>query len=135
MKYLYKKGYRYIARDIDNDIYAFGKKPSLAGGLWLCGDGNYIRLNSFDDLFDDVIAKETVLDIGAEVGTIDWNKIPVDTKVLVNDGGIEWYKRYFAGYNEGSEYPYKVFGIGTTSWSNDVTTSVTNWKYCRLAED
>ena len=46
----------------------------------------------------------------------DWNKVEVDTKVLVRDRpNDKWVKRYFAKYEDGKVY---VFTEGRTSWNN-----------------
>lgn len=61
---------------------------------------------------------------------IDWTKVPVDTKVLVRDSKDgEWYKRYFAEYEDGRFY---VFNNGGTSWS---ISGKTSWGECKLAEE
>lgn len=68
---------------------------------------------------------------------IDWNKIPVDTKVLVRDNDEEeWARKYFAKYKNGKFYCYSS---GTTSWSNKHDSSFSygliEWKQCKLAEE
>lgn len=60
--------------------------------------------------------------------TIDWSKVPVDTKILVSDNGETWFKRYFDKYKNGKIY---AWADGRTSFSarnNDVT----GWKYAKL---
>ena len=60
---------------------------------------------------------------------VDWNKVKVDTPVLVNDcEDGDWYKRYFAEYENGMVY---TWDNGYTSWE---TSIVTGWKYAKLAE-
>lgn len=50
-----------------------------------------------------------------ECEEVDWSKVPVDAKVLVwNNVSGEWYRRYFAKYENGKIY---VYGFGATSWS------------------
>ena len=62
---------------------------------------------------------------------IDWNKVEVDTKVLVRDkSDDEWVKRYFAKYEDGEVY---VFKDGRTSW-NDVGITQ-HWKETKLWKD
>ena len=59
---------------------------------------------------------------------VDWPKVPIDTKILVSNDGIDWYKRYFARYENGIVY---CWDMGATSW----TTRITNdWNYAKLAE-
>ena len=61
---------------------------------------------------------------------IDWSKVPVDTKVYVKDeGGKEWFKRYFAKYENGKIY---AWDSGYASWT---ASGVTSWEYAKLAEE
>lgn len=61
---------------------------------------------------------------------IDWNKVEVDTKVLVRDRPYnEWLKRHFAKYENGKVY---VFNDGRTSWNNE---GITHWEETKLWED
>lgn len=66
-----------------------------------------------------------------EKGEVDWSKVPIDTKVLVSNDGVTWYKRYFAGVLCETGCP-QVFANGADNWSNSLTES---WKYVKLAED
>lgn len=46
---------------------------------------------------------------------IDWNKVPVDTKIYVKDNFYAgWTKRYFAKYEKGEIY---AWDDGHTSWT------------------
>lgn len=61
---------------------------------------------------------------------IDWNKVEVDTKVLVRDRPYnEWLKRHFAKYENGKVY---VFDDGRTSWS---CGGITHWEETKLWEE
>ena len=61
---------------------------------------------------------------------IDWNKIEVDTKVLVRDKPYnEWLKRHFAKYEDGKVY---VFKDGRTSWNS---RGITHWEETKLWEN
>lgn len=61
---------------------------------------------------------------------VDWNKVEVDTPILVRDyEGQEWVRRYFAEYKCGTVYAWDV---GQTSWSGD---GVTEWEYAKLADE
>ena len=66
---------------------------------------------------------------------IDWNKIKVDTPVLVRDGeNNEWQRSYFAKYEDGFVYTWIA---GATSWTAvgyEAVGSVYRWKYAKLAE-
>jgi len=54
------------------------------------------------------------LDKSCIVREIDWSKVPVDTKVIVNNGD-KILKRYFSNYKNGLIY---CFDKGQTSWSS-----------------
>lgn len=64
---------------------------------------------------------------------IDWNKIEVDTPILVRDAeNTEWLKKHFAKYEDGIVY---VWNLGRTSWSAPNDKSVSAWSYAKLVED
>ena len=63
---------------------------------------------------------------------IDWSKVKVDTPILVKDIlKSEWFKRYFAKYENGRVYVWKE---GKTSWSAVNEHDVNSWKYAKLAD-
>ena len=60
---------------------------------------------------------------------VDWNKVEVDTPILVrNREDEDWYRRYFAEYRDGVVYTWVN---GATSWN---ATCMTEWKQAKLAE-
>ena len=64
-----------------------------------------------------------------EESEVDWNRIKVDTPLLVrNYINGEWSKRYFAKYEDGKVYTWIN---GRTSWNE---TGIYAWKYAKLAE-
>lgn len=61
---------------------------------------------------------------------VDWSKVAVDTPILVRDSAnLEWTKRYFAKYENGSVF---TWSDGATSWSSEGYT--TAWKLAKLPE-
>ena len=61
---------------------------------------------------------------------VDWNKVKVDTPILVRDVKYRrWVKRYFAKYKDGI-----VFAWTGGSTSEDAHNVRTPWKYAKLAE-
>ena len=61
---------------------------------------------------------------------IDWSKVAVDTPILVRgNANLEWNKRYFAKYENGSVFAWHD---GATSWSSEGHT--TAWKLAKLPE-
>jgi hypothetical protein len=64
---------------------------------------------------------------------IDWAKIPVDTKVLVSKDGEEWYRRYFARFENGKVY---CFDSGLTSFTVDNSKyNTTSWLHTKLYQE
>lgn len=60
---------------------------------------------------------------------IDWNKIKVDTPILVrNSKDGKWLKRYFAKYEDNKIYTW----LGETTSCD--ACGVTKWKYAKLIE-
>lgn len=72
------------------------------------------------------------IDIGEYLDIVDWDKVKIDTRVLVSDDGVNWHKRHFARYTCGRVY---TWGYGSTSWSKGNTSDVAPWRYAKLAGD
>ena len=58
-----------------------------------------------------------------------WDKVDVDTKILVSENGKDWDKRYFAKYEYNSVY---AWNCGATSYSGKHCSA---WKYAKLYEE
>ena len=107
------KGYRFCTDFIVNHIV----KTSDCGTM----DCNACRMRQMIWLMEDYTEPE-----------VDWNKVEVDTPILVRDyEHVEWFKRYFAKYIDGVVYAWRD---GRTSWSTSDDEAVTEWKYAKLAE-
>lgn len=61
---------------------------------------------------------------------VDWNKVEVDTKILVSSNNRTWYKRYFAKYENDKVC---TFVDGATSFSTD--GYYISWKYAKLYKE
>nr|DAH99456.1 MAG TPA: hypothetical protein [Caudoviricetes sp.] len=60
---------------------------------------------------------------------VDWNKVKVDTPILVKDhSGASWVHRHFARYSNGVVHAWID---GKTSWTEDI---VNEWNFAKLAE-
>ena len=60
--------------------------------------------------------------------SVDWLKVAVDTPILVRDStNLEWTKRHFARYENGSVYAWNG---GATSWSSNGYTVA--WELAKL---
>lgn len=61
---------------------------------------------------------------------VDWNKVPVDTKILVRDHvDKNLINRHFAKYENGHVYAWLN---GKTSYTTDIEEY---WEYAKLAEE
>lgn len=62
--------------------------------------------------------------------SVDWSKVAVDTPILVRDStNLEWTKRHFARYENGSVYAWNG---GATSWTSNGYTVA--WELAKLPE-
>ena len=65
----------------------------------------------------------------AKLAEVDWNKIEVDTPILVRDyEDGEWIKRYFAKYKDGKVYAWNGGRTG------QIESYMTPWNFAKLAE-
>lgn len=77
--------------------------------------------------------KYQCIDIGEYLGIIDWNKVDVDTPILVRMRDRDsWTCRHFAKYENGKVY---VWANGKTSWSNCDLNEPSSWECAKLAGD
>lgn len=76
--------------------------------------------------------KDQLIDICEYLGVVDWNKVKVDTPVLVSFDGCNWFRKYFAKVQNNTVY---TWDNGATSWSvSNEEYCVTSWRYAKLAE-
>ena len=76
--------------------------------------------------------KAQLIDIAEYLGIVDWDKVKVDTPILVSFDGCNWLKQYFAKVQNDTVY---AFDDSATSWSvNNKEYCVTSWRYAKLAE-
>lgn len=82
----------------------------------------------------DCVACGTALQIWLdEEPEVDWNKVPVDTLVMVrNHESKEWNLRYFCEFNGDTDHKYSTFPDGRTS--KTATYYIENWRFCELVE-
>ena len=138
LQQLYNAGYRYLARDATDKLFAFCTCPEKREqyAFWVDKPTDFNAKHMFivDCLcFKDIRwVDEEPLDIAKELGIIDWTKVPKDTKVLVWDepGEIK-KKRYFSHYKSyGATFPFMVYCEGATSWTS--ANETIGFRYCEL---
>ncbi|ERT60769.1 hypothetical protein [Megasphaera vaginalis (ex Srinivasan et al. 2021)] len=128
---LYDNGFRYLAMDKNENIYAFENEPHLLINEWI-GE-NRVRIPfDFTVLFASELDVCEPLDIGKELGVIDWEKVPVDTRVLFSKNGGYWAEGHFARYDKNRNM-YAVFNNGKTSWTTG-NDDIGYYRLCKLVE-
>lgn len=141
LQQLYNAGYRYLARDATDKLFAFCTCPEKREqyAFWVDKPTDFNAKHTFIvdcSCFKDIRwVDEEPLDIVKELGLIDWIKVPKDTKVLVWDvEDARKEKRYFSHYvASDTDFPFKVYCNGATSWSNTVAT--VGYQCCELLND
>ena len=64
---------------------------------------------------------------------INWNEVPIDTKVLVSYNNIDWYERYFYSFLDGK---YLCFNKGRNSTNYDpYARKLIEWEYFKLYQE
>lgn len=114
----------YIGLDINTN--------NIAGCSDLCCEG--YKFNENRTICNDVDEMMVWLNseyIEPKKEEVDWSKVPIDTKVLVSDNEIDWYRRYFAGIDKCTNVRL-AWADGATSWANRSTMP---WKYIKLYKE
>ena len=62
---------------------------------------------------------------------VDWSKVEVDTKILVSNDDVRWYRAHFAMFENGTIYS---FSNGTTSFTYEYS-AFEPWKHAILYEE
>ena len=129
---LYDDGWRYIVGSADDYVFITKSEPNVVNGLFrsvgIWEIYKHIELKSVLPSLE----RGEVMNIAEELGIVDWNKVPVDTPILVSFDGCNWVKKYFAKVQNNTVY---AFDNGATSWSvSNVEYCVTPWIYAKLAE-
>ena len=94
--------------------------------------GPYYKIKGFDSFVFDEKGLDRLSSISSCAQDIYWNKVEVDTPILVSHAPkIDWYRRYFAKYEDGKVY---AWNDGATSWTAITDDDVTYWERAKLAE-
>lgn len=120
-KHMYDLGYR-KAEIEDDTLFFFVNKRD-----YLCPFSPRVPVKS--TCFEE---KDQLIDVGEYLGIVDWNKVKVDTPILVRDfEGAKWEKRYFAFFKNGR---VNTWCGGTTSWSSENITGTISWRHAKVVE-
>lgn len=130
----------FYKKEIEKIMYEEGDNVAIKNGkLMPCHEIDCCTCY-FDDMYSGECRKNRIKWFKQEhiEPSVDWSKVPVDTKILVNavEGDSGWIPRHFAKYENGKVY---AFTYGATSWSREQNTNINNhmvdWNYAKLADD
>lgn len=127
---LYDRGFKYIFHVGGLGGYiATKQQPETLDNHTYVG-GSFERIDILSDLLPD-FNEPNYLDIGEYLGIVDWNKVPVDTPIIVTTSYGGDVNMHFAKFKNGFIYYYMG---GRTSWTQTTLgTYKTTPKYVRLA--
>lgn len=125
---MYGEGYR--------DIKIFGVYAYFVNPTFIENGGNFKVRDHTPRIPCRVLGLSPKTDkysIASLLGIVEWEKVPVDTPIIVKKPYGEC-KRYFSRYSRGRVWYYNS---GATSWSNGLLWLVTSAAPCdvRLAEN
>ena len=118
-----------------------GKRYTSEGKEFVLEESLYylwLKDEKTQEVIEDNLTLDEILQMEfEEIVDVDWSKIPVDTKILVSADGIDWYRRYFAKYENGIIY---AFPDGLSSFTACYKPEcgyrrVCAWKYAKLYEE
>ena len=118
-----------------------GKKYTSEGREFVLEESLYylwLKDEKTQEVIEDNLTLDEILQMEfEEIVNVDWSKVQVDTKVLVSGDGKDWYRRYFAKYENGFIY---AFPDGLSSFTACYKPEcgyrrVCAWKYGKLYEE
>ena len=98
----------------------------------------WLKDEKTQEVIEDNLTLDEILQMEfEEIVDVDWSKVQVDTKILVSEDGEDWYRRYFAKYENGFIY---AFPDGLSSFTACYKPEcgyrrVCAWKYGKLYEE
>ena len=118
-----------------------GKRYTSEGRVFVLEESLYylwLKDEKTKEVIEDNLTLDEILQMEfEEIVDVDWSKVQVDTKILVSEDGTDWYRRYFAKYENGFIY---AFPDGLSSFTACYKPEcgyrrVCAWKYGKLYEE
>ena len=118
-----------------------GKRYTSEGRVFVLEESLYylwLKDEKTKEVIEDNLTLDEILQMEfEEIVDVDWSKVPVDTKIIVSGDGKDWYRRYFAKYENGIIY---AFPDGLSSFTACYKPEcgyrrVCAWKYGKLYEE
>lgn len=134
LRIAYKKGYRYIAKDLSGIIYFYKNEPTKVGNQWT------VKMTKVHDIFESMLdfgvsyedEEPTKIEALLNTGDTDWTQVKPFTPVYVRDEeGEEWTRAYFLEYMGDEDERERFKATYYSKWNYD--GSFDTWRYCRLA--
>ena len=132
LKIAYKKGYRYIAKDLDGMVYFYKNKPTKILNQWV------VKMTNAKDIFESMLdfdvsyedENPTKIEDLLNTGGTDWAQVKPFTPVFVRNGeGEEWTRAYFLEHMGDERERFNATYY--SKWTDDGSFHI--WRYCRLA--
>lgn len=114
---IYDIGYEYVYYDPGIKHYMMSlNEPVFDGDEFINCVGNCMSITNIFliDILSDIMEKGSYIRICDYISTVDWSKVPVDAKVIVDADCFGPTKEHFAKYEDGKVY---VWANYRTSWS------------------
>ena len=112
-----------------------GKRYTSEGRVFVLEESLYylwLKDEKTKEVIEDNLTLDEILQMEfEEIVDVDWSKVQVDTKILVSGDGKDWYRRYFAKYENGRVY---AFYDGATSFTGS-NESLLGWEYAKLYQE
>ena len=118
-----------------------GKRYTSEGRVFVLEESLYylwLKDEKTKEVIEDNLTLDEILQMEfVEIVDVDWSKVQLDTKILVSGDGKDWYRRYFAKYENGIIY---AFPDGLSSFTAGYKPEcgyrrVCSWKYAKLYEE
>ena len=118
-----------------------GKRYTSEGRVFVLEESLYylwLKDEKTQEVIEDNLTLDEILQMEfEEIVDVDWSKVQLDTKILVSENGIDWYRRYFAKYENGIIY---AFSDGLSSFTACYKPEcgyrrVCDWEYAKLYEE
>ena len=118
-----------------------GKRYTSEGREFVLEESLYylwLKDEKTQEVIEDNLTLDEILQMEfEEIVNVDWSKVQLDTKILVSGDGKDWYRRYFAKYENGFIY---AFPDGLSSFTACYKPEcgyrrVCAWKYGKLYEE